>query len=117
MEIYLQHGRKSRYEQLNNWGPDGPTLKEVAGIHQIYGGTMNIFFKSHEAMSEAQRLTGWPEGDDDNTLKMQWHEDLVLIQPPDAPEMFFGDWGINGKREFLRTFFDWVCRGMRCPPK
>jgi len=93
MELYIHHGRKSPDEKLDNWGPEGPRLKGVKGIHQTYGNPANVFFDDAAAQQEAKRLTGWEEWDE-NALTMRWSEDYVLIKGPDGVEMFYGDWGL-----------------------
>lgn len=92
MELYLHHGRKTPDEALDGWGPNGPRLQGVKGIHQTYGGPVNVFFDSQSAMIEAKRLTGWDPWDD-NALTMRWQEDCVHVHGPDG-ELFCGDWGL-----------------------
>lgn len=93
MELYTSHGRTSPDEQLDDWGPSGPRLMGVAGVHQTYDEAVNVHFKTAEAAEEAHRLTGWPWFDD-KALSMRRHHEFVLVAPPyDAP-MYFGDWGL-----------------------
>jgi hypothetical protein len=92
MDLYLQHGRKTPDERLEDWGSEGPRLKGVAGIHQTYGNAANVHFTDRAAMLEAQRLTGWEEWDD-NALTMKWHEDMVLCVC-DGVASYYGDWGL-----------------------
>lgn len=100
MDLYIHHGRKSPDEKLDNWGPQGPRLKGVKGIHQTYGNPANVFFVDAAAKEEAKRLTGWEEWDD-NALTMRWGpgpaptaNELVVCKGPDGVEMFYGDWGL-----------------------
>lgn len=92
MELYLQR-RKVPDEELKNWGPIGPRLSGVKGIHQTYGNAANVVFEDAAARDEARRLTGW-EVWDDCALTMRWHEDYVVVRGPDGAETFFGDWGL-----------------------
>lgn len=95
MELYLHHGRKTVDESLDDWGPNGPTLKGVKGIHQTYGNGPNVFFKSRNYMILAKALTGWEEWDD-NALTMRWapnNEGLVEVRDG-SNTIFYGDWGI-----------------------
>lgn len=93
MELYLKHGRKNLLDEMNDWGPEGPRLQGVKGIHQTYGTPANVFFDTPAASQEAQRLTGWHRWEDD-ALTMVWKEDCIAVKGPDGDEMFFGDWGL-----------------------
>lgn len=91
-DLYLHHGRKTPDEELEDWGPEGPRLKDVIGIHQTYGNAANVFFKDAPAKQAAQQLTGWEEWEP-NALTMRWQDDMVAVKT-DTSTMYFGDWGI-----------------------
>lgn len=93
MELYLHHGRKTPDEQLDDWGPNGPRLAGVKGIHQTYGNAANVHFDDQPAADEARRLTGW-DAFDASALTMRWQEELVHVKGPDGTVMLYGDWGI-----------------------
>jgi hypothetical protein len=92
MDLYLHHGRATPDQKLDDWGPSGPRLLGVKGIHQTYGNPANVFFESAAACKEAQRLTGWATWDD-NALTMAWRDDCVHVTGPEG-EAFYGDWGL-----------------------
>lgn len=92
LNLYLRHGRKDPAENLDDWGPDGATIKNVVGIHQTYGNGANVFFTDQAAAQEAKRLTGWEEWDG-HALTMKWCADMVEVTK-DGNTMFFGDWGL-----------------------
>lgn len=93
LKLYLHHGRKTPNEKLEDWGPDGPVLKNVVGVHQTYGNGPNIYFANRQAMLAAQELTGWTEWDD-NALIMKWEGDLVEVKEFSGSPMFYADWGL-----------------------
>jgi hypothetical protein len=91
--LYLKHGRITADESLQDWGPDGPTLENVKGIHQTYGNAANVFFKDRASMLAAQTKTRWSEWDD-NALTMNWESDCVVVVGEDGIKMLYGDWGL-----------------------
>jgi hypothetical protein len=93
LNMYIHQGRRTPDESLGDWGPDGPTLSGITGLHQTYGGAANVYFTARAAMLEAQRLTGWEECDN-NGLTMRWQDDCVVVDEPGKPRMFYGDWGL-----------------------
>lgn len=93
MELYLHHGRKTPGEALEDWGPSGPRLVGVIGIHQTYGNAANVFFVDGAACEAAHKMTGW-ETWDENALTMRWEEDCVVVIGADGVKMFYGDWGL-----------------------
>jgi hypothetical protein len=94
MELYLHHGRDKPDQTMNDWGPNGPRLQGVVGIHQTYGNPANVFFESPQACETARLLTGW-ENFEDKALTMAWEDDLIRVLPPGAPAaVYYGDWGI-----------------------
>jgi len=105
LELYLIHGRDTAERELEDWGPDGPRLQGVIGLHQTYGNGARVVFASRAAKEAARELTGW-ESVDDDTLQMRWEDDLVAIagvvaprhvfaegEEP-APVRLYGDWGL-----------------------
>src|SRR6185436_1674093 len=92
MDLYILHGRKTPDEDLQEWGPNGPRLKGVTGMHETYGTGIRVYFKDRSATLEAQHLTGWEEWDE-NCLQMRWHDDCVVCER-DGVKMFYGDWGL-----------------------
>jgi len=88
LRLLILHGRKSPDENLDDWGPDGPTVYGIDAIHWTYGNA-NVFFESEEAAEIAQRLTGW-ETFDEKALSMRFHGDLLVVNG-----MYYGDWEIQ----------------------
>lgn len=95
MKLYLQHGRATLDEALDDWGPEGPTLEGVKGIHQTYGTSVKVYFETPEAHGDAWKKTKWRIWEDNISLEMEWEQDLVAITMPDGKRMYFGDWGIS----------------------
>lgn len=88
LNLYLIHGRKTPDESLDDWGFDGPVLKNCIGVHSTYGEIRAIFATPQDAL-KAKTLTGWEEGHDDNELMIKFHEDVIHTTTG-----YFGDWGL-----------------------
>jgi hypothetical protein len=91
-DLYLHHGRKTIDESLDDWGPNGPTLHNVIGIHQTYGAGPNVYFTDKPSADKAHALTAWEEWDD-NALTMKWQDGLVVVTQ-ESTTMLYGDWGL-----------------------
>lgn len=93
MELYLHHGRAKPEQAMEEWGPSGPRLQGVKGIHQTYGNPVNVFFVSVAAKEEARRLTGWDPWDS-HALTMRWEQDCVHVADATGTAVLYGDWGL-----------------------
>lgn len=99
LELYTHHGRTTPDESLNDWGPNGPRLRGVAGFHETYRTTTVVYFESAEACEAARLATGWQEWDE-NALEMQFADDLLFVPAiPEGEARYFGDWGLMLRRE------------------
>lgn len=107
MNLYIYHGRLSEKggptdvdgNPIDDWGFEGPTLKECIGFHCTYGvdGRFNVFFASKAARDAAKEQTGWPTWEHksltalfsaDNDLLKIWNANRGRVE-------YFGDWGIK----------------------
>jgi hypothetical protein len=79
MILRLLHGRKHPSEELDDWGPDGPSL-HVEWLHITYMCTIRIGLPG---ISEEFWLDDWKPGVQDGTIV----EDLFYYDG-----MFYGDW-------------------------
>lgn len=107
MDFYMHHGRLNpdgggsdeEGKEIDDWGFEGPRLKDCIGFHCTYGadGHFNVFFKDANAAETAQRLTGWSKWDD-NALTAEYFRDGSLLRIYNrllGRVEFFGDWGIK----------------------
>lgn len=92
LDLYLQHGRRSPEDNLEDWGFDGPRLPNVVGIHETYRCTLRILFADAESAKHAQRATGWQLWDDCE-LEATIADDMLSCDYRGS-RAYFGDWGL-----------------------
>lgn len=92
IDMLTFHGSyDSERHDMNDWGFNGPTIKDIEAIHSTYGNEV-IYFTSSEAAEIAHRETGW-EFWDAHALEPQFEDGLLVLKPTDgSPTMYFGDW-------------------------
>ncbi len=91
-DLYIHHGRKSPDEELDNWGENGPRLRNCIGIHCTYLRTYAYFATQLDRDLAALR-TGW-ETWEETSLVMKYHDDLLVARFEDGTIGYFGDWGL-----------------------
>ncbi|WP_342361386.1 hypothetical protein [Terrarubrum flagellatum] len=91
-ELYLKHGRASLDVDMDDWGPDGPRLQNVTGLHQTYDQQPIIIFATQADAANAQALTGWQRWDDDRLMMAREGDCIVGVK--DGVKTFYGDWGL-----------------------
>ena len=91
LELYLIHGRDTAERELEDWGPDGPRLQGVIGLHQTYGNGARVVFASRAAKEAARELTGWESVAIAGVVAPR-HVFAEGEEP--APVRLYGDWGL-----------------------
>jgi hypothetical protein len=73
MPVYIEliHGRRSKYENLDDWGPDGPVLGPFTWVHTTYACHVRCGIEGTDA------------------LDMMVHSDLLFWDG-----MYYGDWSV-----------------------
>lgn len=89
MRFILFHGRHNKDDKLNDWGFDGPTLRNIDYIRSTYS-NMTVIFYDREACDKAKKQTGWKEGSFENSLEVSNAGELIQTK-----EGFFGDYTIE----------------------
>ncbi|MCA3176429.1 MAG: hypothetical protein ING36_13005 [Burkholderiales bacterium] len=79
--LYLQmwHGRKTKDEELDDWGLIGPTIGPIQSIHFTYASTMNLTF-----------VDGEDTGPLTSTDALRFEEDYLFYDG-----IFYGDWSVT----------------------
>jgi len=79
--LYLQmwHGRKTKDEELDDWGLIGPTIGPIQSIHFTYAATMNLTF-----------VDGEDTGPLTSTDALRFEEDYLFYDG-----IFYGDWSVT----------------------
>ncbi len=103
-DLYIQHGRKHPTEELDDWGPNGPKLKNCIGIHSTYK-NMYAYFETPRDCEVAEQLTGW-ERWEANSLVMKYHDKLLVAKFENGDIGYFGDWGLIAPTEAECIVFD-----------
>jgi len=103
-DLYIQHGRKFPNEDLDDWGPNGPKLKNCIGVHSTYK-NMYAYFATPRDREIAERQTGWEQWDQ-KSLIMKYCDDLLVAKFEDGSVGYFGDWGLIAPVETENVIFD-----------
>ena len=93
MRLYLNHGRASLDQDMDDWGGNGPRLR-CTGIHQTYDTSVNVHFANRADYDAALKATGWEPWEPGAALIMRREGDCVRCDPADGPTCFYGDWGL-----------------------
>lgn len=90
MEIQLSHGRDDPEMDMDSMGYEGPTLRNVEAIRQMYVGMTRVRFTATEARDAAMEKTGWPIWDD-TALEILHRGDLIETRENKEISRFYGD--------------------------
>lgn len=90
MILDLYHGRKDPGEQLDDWGFQGPVLRDVKQLQWTYG-HLYVLFDTNEQCEAARTQTGWKDGPFEDSLEILMLGDMVVTSHPDG-EKHYGDW-------------------------
>jgi len=94
LQLRLFHGRADPDEDMDDWGFDGPIIRDIVAIHFTYMSDVNVFFASPGACLMAYYATGW-ERFDDVALNMKFYDGLVRLEHSDNTLEYYGDWEIQ----------------------
>lgn len=91
MKLFLYHGRKTKDEEMEDWGYDGPRIEDVNYLIDSYHCHLRVSFRTRAAMFKAIEITGW---------KIDFKEEYLLLIPIvedmiHTKEGFFGKWDFN----------------------
>lgn len=92
MKMTLFHGRARVDEDLDDWGPAGPSFDFLA-LRWTYG-HQYVLFASLEACETVRAATGWKEGPFEYSLEVAVLDDCVATTPATG-DMYYGDWSVE----------------------